>query len=106
VRRAAASLSHGLPVQVTHKDSDSWTGLRIGITNYENEHELSWHKVKTHLETPLGHVVYEGESELPKKEIEEPHEHYVAKNDTEDYWDKILAYLHLMRLPSDVDEAR
>jgi hypothetical protein len=79
---------------------------RIGITNYENESELSWRKVKTHLETPLGYVVHEGESELPKKEIEEPHEHYVAKNDTEDYWDQILAYLHLMRLPSDADEAR
>jgi hypothetical protein len=83
-----------------------WNAARIGITNYENESELSWRKVKTRLGTPLGHVVHEGESKLPKKEIEEPHEHYIAKNNTEDYWDQILAYLHLMRLPSDADEAR
>ena len=79
---------------------------RIGITNYENEHELSWRRAKTCLETPLGHVIHEGESKIPYKETEEPHEHYVVKNDTEDYWDKILAYLHLMHLPSDADEAR
>ena len=48
---------------------------RIGIINYENENELSWHKVKTRLEGPLGYVVHEGESEFPYKETEEPHEH-------------------------------
>ena len=78
---------------------------QIGITNYENEHELSWRRVKTCLETPLGHVIHEGESEFPYKETEEPHEHYIAKNDTKDYWDKILAYLHLMHLLSNADEA-
>ena len=79
---------------------------QIGITNYENEHELSWCRAKTHLEAPLGHVVHEGESEIPYKETEEPHDRYITKNDTEDYWDKILAYLHLMRLLSDADKAR
>ena len=76
---------------------------QIGIINYKNKSELSLCKVKTRLEGPLGFIVHEGESEFPYKEIEEPHEHYVAKNDTEEYCDKILAYLHLM---SDADEAR
>ena len=79
---------------------------QIGIINYENESELSLRKVKTRLDGPLGFVIYEGESKIPYKETEEPHEHYVAKNDTEEYWDKILAYLHLIRLPSDADKAR
>ena len=79
---------------------------RIGIINYENESELSLRKVKTRLEGPRGFIIYEGESEFPYKETEEPHEHYIAKNDTKEYWDKILAYLHLIRLPSDADEAR
>ena len=62
-------------------------------------------KVKTHLEGPLGYVVHEGDTEFPYKETEDLHEHYVTKNDTEDYWDKILAYLHLIHLPSDTDKA-
>ena len=41
--------------------------------------------------------IYEGESGFPYKETEEPHKHYIVKNDTEEYWDKILAYLHLIR---------
>ena len=50
---------------------------RIGIINYQNKSKLSLHKVKTHLEGPLGFVVHKGESEFPYKEIEEPHEHFI-----------------------------
>ena len=66
---------------------------QIGIINYENESELSLRKVKTRLEGPQGFVVHKGESEFPYKETEELHKHYVAKNDTEEYWDKITSHM-------------
>jgi hypothetical protein len=56
-------------------NSENSNAAQIGITNYENKNKLSWHKVKTQLEAPLGYIVHKGESEFPYKETEEPHEH-------------------------------
>ena len=53
--------------------------------------------------------MHDGKVHVTNKEIigpELPHEHYKADNDSPEYWEDILQYLLMLKLPKEKDLAK
>ena len=68
--------------------------------------EVHWDRTFPLIESTENPLILEGSVLHPGDDPEETHEHYKAGTDSEEFWNQILTYLHLMRLPSDPDGAR